>query len=77
MKPEVSLPHSQELSTYPYPEPDQYNIGLISEMSAELGGSFSHLCVSKDRLYGLVVRVPGYRSGGPDSSLGVTRFSEK
>jgi hypothetical protein len=30
-----------------------------------------------DRLCGLVVRVPGYRSRGPDSIPGVTRFSEK
>jgi hypothetical protein len=26
-----------------------------------------------DRLYGLVVRVPGYRSGGPVSIPGATR----
>jgi hypothetical protein len=30
-----------------------------------------------DRLCGLVVRVPGYRSGGPGSLPGPTRFSEK
>jgi hypothetical protein len=30
-----------------------------------------------DRLCGLVVRVPGYRSRGPGSILGTTRFSEK
>jgi hypothetical protein len=30
-----------------------------------------------DRLYGLVVRVAGYRSGGSRSILGATRFSEK
>jgi hypothetical protein len=30
-----------------------------------------------DRLCGLVVRVPGYRSGGPGSHTGATRFSEK
>jgi hypothetical protein len=30
-----------------------------------------------DRLYGLVVRVPGYRSEGPGSIPGITRFSEK
>jgi hypothetical protein len=29
-----------------------------------------------DRLCGLVVRVPGYRSRGPSSILGATRFSE-
>jgi hypothetical protein len=30
-----------------------------------------------DRLCGLVVRVPGYRSKGPGSISGATRFSEK
>jgi hypothetical protein len=30
-----------------------------------------------DSLRGLVVRVPGYRSSGLGSILGVTRFSEK
>jgi hypothetical protein len=30
-----------------------------------------------DRLYYLVFRVPGYRSRGPGSILGATRFSEK
>jgi hypothetical protein len=30
-----------------------------------------------DRLYGLVVRVPGYRSRGPGTIPGATRFSEK
>jgi hypothetical protein len=30
-----------------------------------------------DRLCGLVVRVPGYRSGGSGSIHGATRFSEK
>jgi hypothetical protein len=32
---------------------------------------------SSDRLCGLVVRVPGYRSRGPGSIPGATRFSEK
>jgi hypothetical protein len=32
---------------------------------------------SIDRLCGLVVRVLGYRSGGPGSIPGTTRFSEK
>jgi hypothetical protein len=31
----------------------------------------------KDRLYGLVVRVPGYRSDVPNLILGATRLSEK
>jgi hypothetical protein len=30
-----------------------------------------------DRLCGLVVRVPGYRSRGPGSISGATRFTEK
>jgi hypothetical protein len=30
-----------------------------------------------DRLCGLLVRVPGYRSRGPGSILGATTFSEK
>jgi hypothetical protein len=30
-----------------------------------------------DRLCGLVVRIPGYRSGGSGSIPGNTRFSEK
>jgi hypothetical protein len=35
------------------------------------------LGVNNDRLCGLVVRVPGYRSRGVGSVPGVTRFSEK
>jgi hypothetical protein len=35
-----------------------------------LFGYFDHLC-------GLVVRVHGYRSGGPGSIPGTTRFSKK
>jgi hypothetical protein len=34
------------------------------------------LCIVADRLCGLVVRVLGYRSGGPGSIPGNTRFSE-
>jgi hypothetical protein len=30
-----------------------------------------------DHLFGLVVRVPGYRPKGSGSVLGATRFSEK
>jgi hypothetical protein len=33
--------------------------------------------VMNDRLFGLVVRVPGYRYRGPGSIPGATRFSEK
>jgi hypothetical protein len=35
------------------------------------------LCFRPDRLCGLVFRVPGYRSRGPGSIPGATRFSEK
>jgi hypothetical protein len=34
------------------------------------------LCCSRDHLCGLVVGVPGYRSGGLGSIPGATRFSE-
>jgi hypothetical protein len=34
---------------------------------------FSFSLVLTDRLYGVVVRVLGYRSGGPDSIPGTTR----
>jgi hypothetical protein len=33
--------------------------------------------ISCDRLCGLVVRIPGYRSTDPGSILGATKFSEK
>jgi hypothetical protein len=33
--------------------------------------------VIQDRLCGLVVRVPGYRSRGPGSITGAIRFSEE
>jgi hypothetical protein len=33
--------------------------------------------IFSDLLYGLVVRVPGYRSRGPGSIPGATRLSEK
>jgi hypothetical protein len=36
---------------------------------------FVVLCVVSDRLCGLVVRVLSYRSGGPGSIPGTTRFS--
>jgi hypothetical protein len=38
---------------------------------------YIYVCVCVDRLCGLVVRVLGYRSGGPGSIPGTTRFSEK
>jgi hypothetical protein len=36
-----------------------------------------HLILIFDRLCGLVVRIPGYRSIGPGSIPDATRFSEK
>jgi hypothetical protein len=38
---------------------------------------FKLLYIIEDRLYGLVVGVPGYRSRGPGSIPSATRFSEK
>jgi hypothetical protein len=37
---------------------------------------FQDCRVPTDRLCGLVVRVPGYRSRGPGSILGATTFSQ-
>jgi hypothetical protein len=39
--------------------------------------TFREACELLDRLCGLVLRVPGYRSRGPGSIPGATRFSEK
>jgi hypothetical protein len=41
---------------------------------AYINHTFTSPC---DRLFGLVVRVPGYRSRGPCSIPSATRFSEK
>jgi hypothetical protein len=38
---------------------------------------FRSVWATQDRLCGLVVRVPGYRSRGPGSILGATTFSEE
>jgi hypothetical protein len=38
---------------------------------------FSYYLFHRDRLCGLVVRVLGYRFGGPGSIPGTTRFSDK
>jgi hypothetical protein len=40
-------------------------------------GKLRNPLISCDRLCGLVVRVLGYRSGGPGSIPGTTRFSGK
>jgi hypothetical protein len=39
--------------------------------------SFAYYACIVDRLCGLVVTVPGYRSRSPGLILGATRFSEK
>jgi hypothetical protein len=51
-----------------------FNIFLVFEVY--LRGPLS-LVSTIDRLCGLVVRVPGYRSRDPASIPGTTRFSEK
>jgi hypothetical protein len=55
--------------------------GYITEMycaSCEVRTEFLYAIYKKvDRLCGLVVRVPGYRSRGPASIPGATRFSEE
>jgi hypothetical protein len=45
---------------------------LLGHIFLYLGSS-----IADDRLCGLVVRVLGYRSGGPGWIPGTTRFSEK
>jgi hypothetical protein len=42
-----------------------------------VGTALPNCIAHSDRLCGLVVRVLGYRSGGPSSIPGTTRFSEK
>jgi hypothetical protein len=42
-----------------------------------VGASFHADKSNLDRLCGLVVRIPGYRSRGPDSTPGATIFPEK
>jgi hypothetical protein len=48
--------------------------GLALELEKE---NFLFVNVLSDRLCGLVVRVPGYRSRGRGSIPGAARFSEK
>jgi hypothetical protein len=61
----------------------RHNLKNNNKQSVSIKSSLSHtllfpiLCHCGDRLCGLVVRVLGYRSGGPGSIPGTTRFSEK
>jgi hypothetical protein len=57
---------------------------FVFRLNLVCGPLFGHsdeikLCLGemRDRLCGLVVRVLGYRSGGPGSIPGTSRFSEK
>jgi hypothetical protein len=45
--------------------------------SKSLNIVFDRLCHVVDRICGLVVRVPAYRSRGPGSITGASRYSEK
>jgi hypothetical protein len=54
---------------------DTQIFGSILKVSGTF--NFSLYNLYDDRLCGLVVRVPGYRSRGPGSILDATRFSEK
>jgi hypothetical protein len=47
------------------------------EFESRKSKQFYLLLVIQERLCGLMVRVPDYRSRGPDSIPGTTRFSEK
>jgi hypothetical protein len=48
-----------------------------ASLDKELWRVFRASHTKTDRLCGLVVRVPGYRSRGPGSIFGAIRFSEK
>jgi hypothetical protein len=62
-----------QLNTLPYPP---HVVGL-NQASTETTLLLRHYPFILDRLCGLVVRVHGYRSRGPGSVPGATRFSEK
>jgi hypothetical protein len=49
------------------------NGNLSIAISSVLNDYLQFLIAARDRLCGLVVRVLGYRSGGPDSIPGTTR----
>jgi hypothetical protein len=63
---------SQVWSQYSF---SKYNVKFIGATFCIviINKQFIHLNLSIDRLCGLVVRVLGYRSGGPDSIPGTTR----
>jgi hypothetical protein len=52
-----------------------HSVGIVRSQTQAT--EFVLLICIYDRLRGLVVRVLGYRSGGPGSIPGTTRFSEK
>jgi hypothetical protein len=54
----------------------QYLCKLISKLLPSFGNNLNYGSYF-DRLCGLMVRVPGYRSRGPGMIPGATRFSEK
>jgi hypothetical protein len=51
------------------------NIQRIQSVPPAISCAITYLYLQLDRLCGLVVRVLGYRSGGPGSIPGTTRFS--
>jgi hypothetical protein len=51
--------------------------GLDDRVRVPVGSRSLTPSVQTDRLFGVVARVPGYRSRGPGSVTGVTKFSEK
>jgi hypothetical protein len=57
-----------------------YNLSIVQDLEecGIKGPSINiHYCDILDPLCGLVVRVPGYRSRGPGTIPGTTRFPEK
>jgi hypothetical protein len=61
---------SEALSVSRLRHPDRLRLPMRTDI-------FTCMYIEVDRLCGLVVRILGYRSGGPDSIPGTTRFSEK
>jgi hypothetical protein len=51
----------------------EYHFGTIQNSNMWKNLILFYMCISLDRLCGLVVRVLGYRSGGPGSIPGTTR----